>query len=116
MYSIDVPAKSSGNTGWFGMNFSASALGVSCVWMKIVLAVRGVWEGSVATVWHSALRFGLFLAFEDVMAGILVALWNDLGLAGRSANVWVLHGKVDLDSVRERRRRGVVVFMIRWLF
>lgn len=94
------------------MNFSASALGVSCVWIKMLLAVRGVWEGSVATVWHSAFRLGLFLAFEDVMAGILVALWNDL-VAGRSANVWVLHGKVDLDSVRERRRRGVVVFMIR---
>lgn len=94
------------------MNFSASALGVSCVWMNMLLAVRGVWEGKVATVWHSALRFGLFLALEEVIAGILVALWNDRGFTERRLNV-VLYGRVDFVTARERRKRGVVVFMIR---
>lgn len=94
------------------MNFSASALGVSCVWMKIVLAVRGVCKGRVATVWHSALRFGRFLACEDVIAGILVALWKDLGLVVRSTDALNLCG---LASVRERRNRGVVVFMAQWV-
>jgi len=34
----------SGSTRWFGLNLSASALGVSSVWMKIV---RLAGEGSV---------------------------------------------------------------------
>lgn len=36
MYSRKEDGKFSGRTSWFGMNLSASALGVSSVWMKIV--------------------------------------------------------------------------------
>jgi hypothetical protein len=35
-YSRKVDGKSSGRTVWLGMNLSASALGVSSVWMKMV--------------------------------------------------------------------------------
>lgn len=74
VYSIEVPGKSGGRTGWFGMNLSASTFGVSCVWINIVLAVNDACAGIVATVWHSAFRFGRLRACDGVIAGILVAL------------------------------------------
>lgn len=55
------------------MNLSASALGVSCVCMNIVLAACGACAGNVATVWHSAFSVGLLLACDEVIAGTLVA-------------------------------------------
>ena len=50
VYSTELTGKSGGKTGWLGMNFSASAFGVSCVWMNIVRAVSGTLDGNVAVV------------------------------------------------------------------
>jgi hypothetical protein len=41
-YSRKGEGKLSGRTSWFGRNLSASAFGVSSVWMKIVRAAGGV--------------------------------------------------------------------------
>lgn len=106
--------KSAGRTGWFGMNLSASALGVSCVCMNIVLAVSGTCVGNVAVVWHSELRVGRLLAWDDVRAGILADLLYDrvcdciVPFLGSRLNVDKVLGLVGRNE-RESGRRGFII-------
>lgn len=44
-YSMKGVETSGGSTLWFGKNFSASALGVLSVWMKMLRAPRGASVG-----------------------------------------------------------------------
>lgn len=84
-YSRNVEGKPSGMTVWFGMNLSASALGVSSVWMKMVRRACALGAGDVALVCPPDLNDGRCLLLEadsgDVrgeslnvrMAGMLAA-------------------------------------------
>lgn len=116
VYSRELVGKSAGKTGWFGMNLSASALGVSWVCINIVLAVRSTCVGNVAAVWHSEWRVGRLLACDDVRAGILADLLYDRVC---DCITPFLESRLSVDSVlgfvgrngRQSGRRGFI-FMV----
>jgi hypothetical protein len=64
-YSKNVDGKFSGRTLWLGLNFSASAFGVSSVWMKIVLLDWA--DGVVCRIagWLNGCIAGLCLLLDD---------------------------------------------------
>ena len=66
-YSRNVDGKLSGRMSWFGRNLSASALGVSSVWMNIVLLACADGAGCRTTGWLRGWIVGLCRLFEGDM-------------------------------------------------
>lgn len=114
-YSKNVDGKFSGKTLWFGLNFRASALGVSSVWMKIVR--RDCADGRACRTmgWLRDSIVGLCRRLEEDMGVVRVASEKQrvvVDVASRCVLLAVVDGRG--SAFARQRIAGFVDIVLGW--
>ena len=102
-----MEGKFSGRTSWLGRNFSASALGVVCVCIKMLRDEGRLCEVVDATCCCFPETVGRWRPYDAVIAGILTDLWNPFACCTER----MLAATCPPRAMRPKARGNIELFM-----